>query len=135
MPIGEARAICDGLGIPYQAGWGAGRLMSEVYEETVEHRLVEPTFVMDHPREISPLARAHRDDDALVERFEAVVAGRELANAYSELNDPVDQRELRGRGGGRRRGAEVDHDYLRALEYGLPPTGGLGIGIGRLRCW
>ncbi|HYH88189.1 MAG TPA: lysine--tRNA ligase, partial [Solirubrobacteraceae bacterium] len=76
MPIEEARAICDRLGIPYQAGWGAGRLISEVYDETVEHALIAPTFVMDHPREISPLARVHRDDDALVERFEAVVAGR-----------------------------------------------------------
>ena len=126
MPLEEARAICDRLGIVYETGWGAGKLMAEVFEATAEHTLIEPTFVLDHPREISPLARAHRDDPALTERFEAFVCGRELANAYSELNDPVDQRE--------RFEAEgyVDEDYVRALEYGLPPTGGLGIGIDRL---
>ena len=126
MPLEQARAICGGLGIVYEAGWGAGKLMAEVFEATAEHTLIDPTFVLDHPREISPLARAHRDDPALTERFEAFVGGRELANAYSELNDPVDQRE--------RFAAEgyVDEDYVRALEYGLPPTGGLGIGIDRL---
>ena len=126
MPLEEARAICDRLGVVYEAGWGAGKLMAEVFEATAEASLIEPTFVLDHPREISPLARAHRDDPWLTERFEAYVGGRELANAYSELNDPVDQRE--------RFEAEgfVDEGYVRALEYGLPPTGGLGIGIDRL---
>ena len=126
MPLEEARAICDRLGVVYEAGWGAGKLMAEVFEATAEASLTEPTFVLDHPREISPLARAHRNDPWLTERFEAYVGGRELANAYSELNDPVDQRE--------RFEAEgfVDEDYVRALEYGLPPTGGLGIGIDRL---
>ena len=137
MPIGDARAICDRLGIAYEDAWGAGRLMSEVYDATVEHALVEPTFVLDHPREISPLARPHRDDPALVERFEAVVGGRELANAYSELNDPVDQRarfeaEAAAKAAGDDEASDVDEDYLRALEYGLPPTGGLGIGVDRL---
>ncbi|RKQ93019.1 lysyl-tRNA synthetase [Solirubrobacter pauli] len=126
MPLAEARAICDELGILYETGWGAGKLMAEVFEATAEHTLIEPTFVLDHPREISPLARAHRDDPHLTERFEAFVGGRELANAYSELNDPVDQRA--------RFEAEgfVDESYVRALECGLPPTGGLGIGIDRL---
>jgi lysyl-tRNA synthetase class 2 len=126
MGVEAARAVCDRLGLAYEAGWGAGKLMAEVYEATAEASLIEPTFVVDHPREISPLARAHRDDPLLTERFEAIVGGRELANAYSELNDPVDQRE--------RFEAEgfVDEDYVRALESGLPPTGGLGIGIDRL---
>ena len=99
MPVEEARKIADRLGVEWLDGWGSGKIMTEVYDESSEHALIEPTFVMDHPREISPLARAHRDDPALTERFELVVAGRELANAYSELNDPVDQaRTLRVRG-------------------------------------
>src|ERR1700733_10512773 len=137
MPIAEARAIADGLGIPWLDIWGAGKIMSEVYDESSEAALIEPTFVIDHPREISPLARAHRDDPALVERFELVVAGRELANAYSELNDPVDQAgrfqaEAEQQAGGEEEAEPVDDDYVEALEYGLPPTGGLGIGIDRL---
>jgi lysyl-tRNA synthetase, class II len=127
MPVGEARAICDRLNIEYEQAWGAGKLMAEVFETSAERDLIGPTFVLDHPREISPLAKTHRDDPELTERFEAFVGGRELANAYSELNDPVDQRaRFEAEGGG------VDEDYLRALEYGLPPTGGLGIGIDRL---
>jgi lysyl-tRNA synthetase class 2 len=137
MPIEQARTIADELGIPWLAMWGAGKIMSEVYDASSEAQLIEPTFVIDHPREISPLARAHRDDPALTERFELVVAGRELANAYSELNDPVDQAarfraEAQQRADGQAEAEPVDDDYVEALEYGLPPTGGLGIGIDRL---
>ncbi len=137
MPLQEARRIADELGVHWLEAWGAGKILSEVYDASCEAGLVEPTFVIDHPREISPLARAHRDDPALTERFELVVAGRELANAYSELNDPVDQAarfrdQARLQAGGDDEAEPVDEDYVEALEYGLPPTGGLGIGIDRL---
>ena len=137
MPVEEARKIADGIGVEWLDAWGSGKIMSEVYDESSEHLLLEPTFVMDHPREISPLARAHRDDPELTERFELVVAARELANAYSELNDPVDQAErfeseARLQAGGDDEAEPVDDDYVKALEYGLPPTGGLGIGLDRL---
>ncbi len=137
MPVEEARRIADGIGVEWLDAWGSGKIISEVYDESSEHLLIEPTFVMDHPREISPLARAHRDDPELTERFELVVAARELANAYSELNDPVDQAErfeseARLQAGGDDEAEPVDDDYVKALEYGLPPTGGLGIGLDRL---
>src|SRR6195952_955693 len=137
MPVGEARKIADERGVDYLDVWGSGKIMAEVYDDSSEHLLVEPTFVLDHPREVSPLARAHRDDPTLTERFELVVAGRELANAYSELNDPVDQAERFQteadlQAGGDEEGEPVDEDYVKALEYGLPPTGGLGIGLDRL---
>jgi lysyl-tRNA synthetase class 2 len=137
MTTDAARAVLDGLGLSYKDSWGAGRLTHQVYDELVEPKIVRPTFVLDHPRETSPLARAHRDDSTLVERFEVVVNGSELANAYSELYDPVDQRqrfeaEARARAAGDAEAGTVDEDYLRALEFGLPPTGGLGLGIDRL---
>jgi lysyl-tRNA synthetase len=137
MPVEEARKVADGLGVEYLEAWGSGKILSEVYDASSEAKLIEPTFVMDHPREVSPLARAHRDDPTLTERFELVVAGRELANAYSELNDPIDQAErfrseARLQAGGDEEAEPVDDDYVKALEYGLPPTGGLGIGMDRL---
>jgi lysyl-tRNA synthetase len=137
MPVAEARRIADERGVDYLDAWGSGKIMAEVYDDSSESKLIEPTFVMDHPREVSPLARAHRDDPELTERFELVVAGRELANAYSELNDPVDQAErfrseAKLQAGGDDEAEPVDDDYVQALEYGLPPTGGLGIGMDRL---
>jgi lysyl-tRNA synthetase len=137
MPVAEARKIAAERGVDYLDVWGSGKIMAEVYDDSSEHLLVEPTFVLDHPREVSPLARAHRDDPTLTERFELVVAGRELANAYSELNDPVDQAERFQteadlQAGGDEEGEPVDNSYVEALEYGLPPTGGLGIGLDRL---
>jgi lysyl-tRNA synthetase len=137
MPVEDARRVAGELGIETEPAWGSGRIVNEVYDALVEDKLVGPIFVIDHPREVSPLAKPHRDDPALVERFEVVVDGRELANAYSELNDPVDQRarfedEARAKAAGDPEAGDVDEDYLRAMEYGLPPTGGLGIGIDRL---
>jgi lysyl-tRNA synthetase class 2 len=137
MPAEKLERICDDLDVPRQPGWGPGMLVMEIYEKTVEPNLVGPMIVCDYPREVSPLARTHRDDPDLVERFEVVVLRRELVNAFSELTDPVDQRaRLEEQAALRARGEEeamdVDEDYVRALEYGLPPCGGLGIGVDRL---
>jgi lysyl-tRNA synthetase class 2 len=137
MPVPEARAVLDGLGLAWQEGWGAGRCTHEVYDELVEPRVMQPTVVLDHPRETSPLAKPHRHDPTLVERFEVIVDGRELANAYSELNDPREQlarfrEEAAHKAAGDPEAGDVDFDYIRALEYGMPPAGGLGIGIDRL---
>jgi lysyl-tRNA synthetase class 2 len=137
MAVDELRAICDGLGVAWRPHMGPGKLCFELYDVLVEPRLVGPVFVIDYPREVSPLARPHRHDSYLVERFELVVGGRELANAYSELNDPIDQRarfedEQLARDAGDMEAGTVDHDYIRALEYGMPPTGGLGVGVDRL---
>jgi lysyl-tRNA synthetase class 2 len=137
MGVEALRAVCDRLGVAYAPHMGAGKLCLELYEATAEPNLVAPTFVLDYPVEVSPLARVHRDDPDLVERFEIVVGGRELGNAYSELNDPLVQRarfedEQKAKEAGDLEAGTVDEDYLRALEYGMPPTGGLGIGVDRL---
>jgi len=137
MPVQEARAVLDGLGLAWDDSWGAGRCTHEVYDELVEPKVFEPTVVLDHPRETSPLAKPHRSDPNLVERFEVIIDGRELANAYSELNDPVEQlarfrEEAAHKAAGDPEAGDVDHDYVRSLEYGMPPAGGLGIGIDRL---
>ena len=137
MPAEKLERICDDLDVPRQLGWGPGMLVMEIYEKTVEPNLVGPMIVCDYPREVSPLARTHRDDPYLVERFEVVVLRRELVNAFSELTDPVDQRarleeQAALRAHGEEEAMDVDEDYVRALEYGLPPCGGLGIGVDRL---
>jgi lysyl-tRNA synthetase, class II len=137
LPADELRKICDDLDIPYEPQWGSGKLVLEIYEKTTEPQLIAPTIVLDYPRDVSPLSREHRDDPTLTERFEVIVGGRELANAFSELNDPVDQlRRFEAQARLSRLGDVeahgLDADYVRALEYGLPPTGGMGMGVDRL---
>jgi lysyl-tRNA synthetase, class II len=114
-----------------------GRLQDEVFRVFLEPELVQPTFVLDYPKPLSPLAKEHRSDPALTERFELFIGGKELANAFSELNDPDDQRrrfedQVRQRAAGDQEAHTFDADYIRALEYGMPPAGGVGIGIDRL---
>ncbi len=137
MPVEDARAIADRHRAKYEPSWGAGRVIESLFEELCEAEIVRPTFVTGHPVEISPLARADRNDPFITERFELFVDARELANGYSELNDPVEQRlrfedEQTAKDAGDAERGTVDEDYLRALEYGMPPTGGLGIGMDRV---
>jgi len=137
MPVADLRRRADTLGVAWDPSFGPGKLVLEIFERTTEPELWGPVFVCDYPAEVSPLARAHRSAPGLVERFEAIVTGRELCNAFSELVDPVDQRarfeeQAALRAAGDEEAMALDEDYLRALEYGLPPTAGLGIGVDRL---
>ena len=131
------RAHCNRLKIHVKSSYGWGKLLLEIFEKTVEHTLVQPTFITDHPVEVSPLARANDRDPQLTDRFELFVGGKELANGFSELNDPEDQAarfqaQVEAKEGGDDEAMHYDADYIRALEVGLPPTGGLGVGIDRL---
>jgi lysyl-tRNA synthetase, class II len=132
-----AAAIARRLRIDLQPAWGAGRIATEIFERLNEEDLIQPTFVYDFPTEVSPLSKQKPDDPETVERFELYIGGFEVANAFSELNDPAEQRrrfeaQLAGRAAGDAEAHAMDEDYIRALEYGLPPTGGEGVGIDRL---
>ncbi len=135
-PLDELRALARTHDVEVKDGYGPGKILLEIYEKLCEHTLWEPTFVVDYPKEVSPLARDHRSIAGMTERFECIVAGRELCNGYSELVDPVEQRarfdEQVKASAYDDETMAMDHDYLRALEYGLCPTGGLGIGVDRL---
>ncbi len=136
-PIEQLRDLARTHGIAPEPAWGPGKLLLEIYEKTAEAEQWDPIFVLDYPKEVSPLARDHRSRAGYVERFEAIVAGRELCNAFSELIDPDEQRarfgaQAEAKAAGDDEAMVVDADYLRALEYGLPPTAGIGIGLDRL---
>ncbi len=136
-PLDRMRELCDRSGVKWEPGWGTGKLVLELYEKHAEHRIERPTFVIDYPAEVTPLAHPHRDDPFLTERFELIIGGREYANAYSELTDPGEQRERMeaqalAKAGGDDEAMVVDEAYLRALELGLPPNAGLGVGVDRL---
>lgn len=136
-PEDQLRALCKTHHLEIEETWGAGRLIFALYDNLVEKTIVNPTFVCDYPVEVSPLAKRKEADKRLTDRFELVIAGNEYANAFTELNDPVDQEErfsaqVAAKDAGDEEAMEYDQDYIRALEYGMPPTGGIGIGIDRM---
>ncbi|NEZ04045.1 lysine--tRNA ligase [Wenzhouxiangella sp. XN201] len=133
----KLRSVCEANDFHVEEAWGWGRLLMELFEHRIEHTLVQPTFVTQYPIEVSPLSRRNDDDPDFADRFELIVAGREIANGFSELNDPEDQAErfqaqVEARDAGDAEAMHFDHDYIRALEYGMPPAAGEGIGIDRL---
>lgn len=135
--LGELKNIAKELHIEMDESFGVAKIIDEIFGTYVEPKLIQPTFITDYPVEMSPLTKKHRSKEGLVERFECICNGKEIANAYTELNDPVDQRERLEaqaslRAGGDHEAMAIDEDFLRALEYGMPPTAGIGIGIDRL---
>jgi len=135
--LDRARKIAEGLGIPLKDSYGLGKVQIEIFEKTVEHRLMDPTFITEYPTEVSPLARRNDANAFVTDRFEFFVGGREIANGFSELNDAEDQAErfmkqVAEKDAGDDEAMHYDADYIRALEHGLPPTAGEGIGIDRL---
>ena len=135
--VDEARALADSIGVAYEKRFGIGGILNAVFEAKVENDLIQPIFITHHPTEISPLAKKNFDDPRVTDRFEFFVYGRELANGFTELNDPIDQRarfeeQLKQREAGDQEAHVMDEDFIRALEFGMPPTGGLGIGVDRL---
>ncbi len=136
-PVGRLRELLDAEHLEWQEDWGAGKLIFTLYDELCESEIVNPTFVCDYPVEVSPLAKRKQDDPRLTDRFELVIAGHEYANAFSELNDPVDQEgrfvsQVEAKKAGDDEAMDYDADYIRALEYGMPPAGGVGYGIDRM---
>lgn len=137
MNEAQLRSVCKQLHLPADDKWGKGKLIDEIFGGKCEQHYIQPTFIIDYPVEMSPLTKKHRDKQGLVERFELLINGKEIANAYTELNDPIDQRDrfeeqakLKERGDDE--AMFIDYDFLRALEYGMPPASGIGIGIDRL---
>ena len=137
MDEDSIRKVCKDMNVKVVKSMGRGKLVDEIFGEKCEPNLIQPTYITDYPIEMSPLAKKHRDKDGLVERFELICNGKEICNAFSEINDPIDQREtfeeqvkLGNRGDDE--AMVLDEDYLTALEYGMPPTAGIGIGIDRL---
>ena len=136
-PEDQLRPIAKDLHVDIDTVRGTGPMIDEIFSQLVEPRLIQPTFITDYPLEMSPLAKKHRHQPDLVERFEVIIGGHEICNAFSELNDPIDQRQrfveqMNLRAKGNEEAQVLDEDFLKALEYGMPPTAGLGIGIDRL---
>jgi lysyl-tRNA synthetase class 2 len=135
--IDTARKVAESLDIPMKDSYGLGKIQIEIFEKTVEHKLKDPTFITEYPKEVSPLARSNDANPFVTDRFELFIGGREIANGFSELNDPEDQAErfrkqVEEKEAGDAEAMHFDADYIRALEHGLPPTAGEGIGIDRL---